>query len=189
MTALPLASVDTVRPGDRLLLVAAADDATSTMTAGTALVRTSQLQTNIPISRNARGGPVLDAGGRVVATHDANSGEGTLSFERAADFISAGLPDVVAGRTPPASLLGVGTKVGRREETSRGDGRGRGRAAAPDPHPPSLDLCSKSRPAWPPATTASPPPPSPSWARPTRAASPKSPSSPTSPPGRHRSTC
>ena len=115
VAALPLASGTTVNPGDRLLLIAAADDATYAAREGTALVRTSNLQTNIPIARNSRFAPVLDTRGRVVAVHDSNSDEGTLSFERLADYVSQGLDDVVAGRTPPASLLGVSTKVRERE--------------------------------------------------------------------------
>lgn len=111
MVALPLASGTTVQPGDKLLMLAAADDATFTAREGTALVRTSNLQTNIPIARNSRFAPVFDAQGRVVAVHDSNSGEGTLSFERLADYVAQGLDDVVAGKTPPAHLLGISTKV------------------------------------------------------------------------------
>ena len=79
-------------------------------------MRTSNLQTNIPIARNSRFAPVIDVKGCVVAVHDSNSDEGTLSFERLADYVEQGLADVVAGRTPPASLLGVSTKVGRKKE-------------------------------------------------------------------------
>ena len=117
-------------------MLAAADDATFAAREGTALVRTSNLQTNIPIARNSRFAPVFDAQGRVVAVHDSNSAEGTLSFERLADYVAQGLDDVVAGKTPPAHLLGITTKVGGDRWGGGGEGESFGRKKCDTSFPP-----------------------------------------------------